>query len=244
MRNIIIAIIIMTGMLGTGMIVRDAYKSRVLGEETVRVTGGAEVSFSSDLAVWHGDFERSAGDLKTAYNLMKDDEKKIRSFLEKNGFTGSTISINPPTVNKEYSNEYGANGQMTSIFAGYRLSQSVSVESNNIDQIEKVSREASSLIESGVTLSSYTPSYYYTKLSDVKLSLLEKATAQANERAKVLAENSHTNLLRLKDANMGVFQILGKNSNEDYSEYGTFNTDSREKRATITVRAEYIIGTK
>lgn len=52
MRNILIAIIIMTGMLGTGMIVRDAYKSRVLGEETVRVTGGAEVSFSSDLAVW------------------------------------------------------------------------------------------------------------------------------------------------------------------------------------------------
>ena len=50
--NILIAIIIMTGILGTGMIVRDAYKSRVLGEETVRVTGGAEVSFSSDLAVW------------------------------------------------------------------------------------------------------------------------------------------------------------------------------------------------
>ncbi|MCB9805203.1 SIMPL domain-containing protein [Candidatus Peribacteria bacterium] len=150
---------------------------------------------------------------------MKDDEKKIRAFLEKNGFTGSTISLNPPTVNKEYNNEYGANGQMTSVFAGYRLSQSVSVESNNIDQIEKVSREASSLIESGVTLSSYTPSYYYTKLSDVKLSLLEKATAQANERAKVLAEKSHTNLLRLKDASMGVFQILGKNSNEDYSEY-------------------------
>ena len=79
---------------------------------------------------------------------MKDDEKKIRSFLEKNGFTGSTVSLNPPIVNKEYNNEYGTNGQMTSVFAGYRLSQTVSVESNNVDQIEKVSREASSLIDS------------------------------------------------------------------------------------------------
>ena len=81
MRNIFIAIIIMTWILGTGMIIRDAYKSRVLGEETVRVTGGAEVSFSSDLAVWKWDFERSAGDLKTAYNLMKDDEKKQREVV-------------------------------------------------------------------------------------------------------------------------------------------------------------------
>lgn len=116
MRNILIALIIMSGVLGSGAIIHDAYKSRILDEETVRVTGGAEVSFSSDLAVWRGDFERSAGDLKTVYNLMKDDEKKIRTFLEKNGFTGSSIHINPPTVNKEYSNEYGSNGQITSVF--------------------------------------------------------------------------------------------------------------------------------
>jgi hypothetical protein len=38
---------------------------------------------------------------------------------------------------------------------------------------------------------------------------------------------------------MGVFQITGKNSNEDYSYGGAFNTSSKEKTASITLKVEY-----
>jgi hypothetical protein len=40
---------------------------------------------------------------------------------------------------------------------------------------------------------------------------------------------------------MGVFQITGKNSNEDYSFGGSFNTNSREKTASITLKVDYSI---
>lgn len=45
----------------------------------------------------------------------------------------------------------------------------------------------------------------------------------------------------LKTADMGLFQITAKNSSEDYSWCGSFNTSSRRKTANITMRLEYKI---
>jgi hypothetical protein len=39
---------------------------------------------------------------------------------------------------------------------------------------------------------------------------------------------------------MGVFQITGKNADEDFSYGGAFNTTSREKTASITLRVDYL----
>ena len=38
---------------------------------------------------------------------------------------------------------------------------------------------------------------------------------------------------------MGIFQITGQNSNETYSWGGTFNTWSKEKTASITMKLDY-----
>ncbi|MFZ0490006.1 MAG: SIMPL domain-containing protein, partial [Salegentibacter sp.] len=46
---------------------------------------------------------------------------------------------------------------------------------------------------------------------------------------------------RLKSANMGVFQITGQNSGEDYSWSGTYNTADKLKTASITMRLDYKI---
>jgi hypothetical protein len=44
---------------------------------------------------------------------------------------------------------------------------------------------------------------------------------------------------RLISANMGIFQITGQNSTEDYSWGGTFNTSAKDKTASITMRLSY-----
>ena len=67
--------------------------------------------------------------------------------------------------------------------------------------------------------------------------------AQASENAKQRAENiaikSGSSLGKLKQADLGIFQITGKNDNEEYSSGGAFNTTSRQKTAQITVRTSY-----
>jgi hypothetical protein len=104
-----------------------------------------------------------------------------------------------------------------------------------------MSREITELLEMGIELNSNAPEYYYTKLNALKIDLLAKASADANKRAETIASNSGSSLGSIKKAQMGVFQITGKNSNEDYSFGGSFNTNSREKTASITLKVDYSI---
>ncbi|MFP5042426.1 SIMPL domain-containing protein [Parasediminibacterium sp. JCM 36343] len=218
----------------------NAYKYKFKSSEIISVTGIAEKNFTSDLIVWKASFERKTLLLKDAYTLIKKDEDEIRAYLKTKNVTPSETAFSSITITKEFSDNFDAKGnKINPTFTGYKLSEDVSVESQQIDKIEKVSREVTQLVENGIEINSYEPSYYYTKLSDLKIDLLAKASADAKKRAETIAENSGSSLGKIRSAAMGVFQITGQNSNEAYSEGGTFNTSSINKKATITIRIEY-----
>lgn len=224
------------------IIAGSAWKYRYKNAKTITVIGLSETAFSSDQIVWNGSFSRTNADLKTAYNALKEDEKIVRQYLANNGVADSQVVISSVDVQKNYSSQYDDNGRSSStIFSGYTLTQKVTVDSKDIPKIEKLSREITGLLEQGIELSSSSPSYYYQKLNELKIDLLAKAAADAKERAKTIAKNSSTSLGPLVKANMGIFQITGKNTDEDYSYGGVFNTSSKEKKATITVKVEYRI---
>ena len=69
--------------------------------------------------------------------------------------------------------------------------------------------------------------------------MISKATEDARLRAEKIADNSGGQLGELSSAKMGVFQILGQNSKESYSWGGTFNTSSKLKTASITMKLVY-----
>jgi hypothetical protein len=69
--------------------------------------------------------------------------------------------------------------------------------------------------------------------------MISKATEDARIRAEKIAFNSGGKLGDLISAKMGIFQITGQNSNEDYSWGGTFNTSSKKKTASITIKLKY-----
>jgi hypothetical protein len=56
-----------------------------------------------------------------------------------------------------------------------------------------------------------------------------------------MAENAGASLDKLRNADMGIFQITARNSGEDLSWGGTFNTSSKEKTARITIKASYFV---
>lgn len=69
--------------------------------------------------------------------------------------------------------------------------------------------------------------------------MLSKATEDARNRSDVIATNSKASLGSLIKANMGIFQITAQNGNEDYTYGGVFNTSSKNKTASVTVRLEF-----
>ena len=143
-------------------------------------------------------------------------------------------------IRKDFSYEYDAyGGQRNNVFTGYVLDQQLKIESKDVDKVEELSRSASELINMGIELVSFSPEYYYTKLAQLKIKMIESATKDAKTRAETIAKNAGGNLGRLKTADMGVFQITGQNSTEEYSWGGSFNTSSKKKTASITIRLKY-----
>ena len=242
MKNYLSVVIIAIAAIICFWVIGNAYKYKFKTAETISVTGLAEKDFVSDQIVWTGNYSRKMMDLKTAYALVKEDESKIRTYLKEKGVTDSELVFSAVSIDKDFITKYDADGkQLGSEFTGYNLKQNVTVDSKNIDKVEKISREITELIQSGIEFNSSSPSYYYTKLSELKLDLLAKASADAKQRAETIAKNSGSGLGKIKKASMGIFQITGKNTNEDYSYGGAFNTSSKNKTASITTKIDFAV---
>jgi uncharacterized protein len=242
MKNYISTTIIALAAIVCFWTLGNAYKYKYKATETINVTGLAEKDFVSDQIVWTGNYSRKMMDLKAAFTLLKEDESKIRTYLKEKGIEDNEMVFSAVNLNKDFDRKTDANGrEIGNEFTGYNLKQDVTVDSKNIDKVEKISREVTELIQSGIEFNSSSPSYYYTKLAELKLDLLAKASADAKQRAETIAKNSGSGLGKIKKANMGIFQITGKNSNEDYSYGGAFNTSAKNKTASITTKIEYAV---
>ena len=231
---IALAVVVAAWLLGR------AYTYKYRSQDTIVVTGLGETEFASDLIVWNGEIVYETQDVASGYAQLERNKQKVLEFITSRGVAAEQVVFKFVNVFKESEPVYNASGNYAGQrFTGYRLSQGFSIESSDVDKVENISREISALIAQGVSIEAYQPSYYYTKLDDVKLSLIERASADARARAEKIADNAGTAIGRVASAKMGVFQITGANSNEEFSAGGSFNTTSRQKKARITMRVEY-----
>lgn len=240
--NITSVSIVSVALIIVALVLKSAYQSRIQSNDLISVTGLGSKDFDSDLIVWSGTFSRVNKDLKKAYAEIDRDREMIKSYLVSKGISEKNIVFQSININREFDNKYDANYNLrTSTFIGYNLTQSVTIESQDVDKVEAVARSITELINQGIEFYSYRPQYFYTKLSELKLEMIEAATKDAYTRAKKIAENSGSKVHKLKKASMGVFQIVAQNSSEDFTWGGAFNTDSRKKTASITVKLDYLV---
>ena len=228
------AIIIAAIVLGNSFMNRNRVESQI------SVTGLGEKNFQSDLIVWEGSFSRENMVLKIASSELNSDKILIENYLVKNGVDKSSFVFSAINIREMTKQKYSQSGDVVGQeFAGYRLTQSIEITSKEIGKIEGISRKITELLNEGIQFNSENPRYYYTKLADLKIVLVSEATKDARQRAEKIAEESGSKIGKLISAQMGIIQITGQNSNEDYSWGGTYNTSSKEKTASITMKLTY-----
>ena len=215
---------------------------RTSGSGGLTATGSANCDFESDLIVWRGSFSREGTTTQEAYRSIKKDAEMVKNYLLENGVTEEEMVFSSVSISPNWETEYNENGdRLRDYIVGYNLYQNVSITSSDVDKIENISRDISGLIESNVQFTSEDPEYYYTKLDELKLQLIEEATQNAKDRIDLMAEGTGATIDELLNANLGVFQITAQNSNTEYSYGGYFDTSSRNKTASITVKLNYSI---
>lgn len=230
----IICISIMSGSL-------VSYK-KISGSGGLTATGSANCDFEADLIVWRGSFTASGQTTQEAYSIIKRDAELIKKYLLENGVTEDEMIFGSISISQRWRSEYNENGyEIDRILEGYDLYQQISVTSTDIDKVDNISRDVTKLIEANVEFTSDSPEYYYTKLDELKLQLIEEATQNAKDRIDIMSAGSGGRVGKLLDANLGVFQITAQNTSSEYSYGGAFDTTSRYKTASITVKLNYAV---
>lgn len=240
MKNNLTATIFGLAIVIAAYVLGYSFMNRNKTDGTISVTGLGNADFTSDLIVWEGSFSEENINLQQAYNDLEKDKKIISDYLFSKGITPEELVFNAVNSIKDTRGKYSSEGKyMGEEFLGYVLTQSIQINSNDVEKVETVSREITELLNKGIQFYSQAPRYYYTKLADLKIEMISKATEDARTRAEQIAVNSGGKLGKLISAKMGIFQITGQNSNEDYSWGGTYNTESKEKTASITMKLDY-----
>lgn len=210
------------------------------GDPSVSVVGLSERDITSDLMVWNITVKAQHLEQAQAYNQLKSSKEKVLAYLTAQGITPEEMELSSIDVTElnEYSYDASYVSRKTK-FLGYSLSLSITIRTSRVEETERVYSQISELLSQGVDMLVHSPQYYYTKLSELKMDMLQEAAQDARARASIIAEGSGAKVSALSSSSQGVFQVVGKNQQEEYSWGGTFNTSSKQKVASVTVRATF-----
>jgi hypothetical protein len=210
------------------------YKVR-LPVDTLSVTGSVREKVTSDSAKWSSSFSRTvpAEDLKEGYEMMQKDQDLVLSFFKDNGFNEGDILISPVFMKQLYMYDPDAPKEST-------LSQTVEIQSSDVEKITYMAKNTQTLINAGVIFSTQSLEYYCLKLPELRISLIPEAINDAKLRAQKIAEGSGKKIGTIKSAHLGVVQVLPVNSTE-VSGWGTYDTSTIEKEVMIPVTVTFTL---
>jgi len=203
-------------------------------KDALAVTGSAKTTVTSDQAKLVIALARTApGDaLAAGYTGIANDLSLTEALLKKDGVAAADIVEGPVSMNADY---YDQNNPSA---LRYELGQTVTLQSSDVNKLTEISKQVPSLAAQSVIASVSSLEYYYSKLPDLRISLLTQAVEDAKARAEKIAEGTGRRVGSVENASVGVVQVMSPNS-VDVSDYGSYDTSSIQKDVMVTVKASF-----
>jgi hypothetical protein len=209
---------------------------KVKNSQFITSKGSTRKNVKSDLVVWKGSFTTEAPTLLEAQKKLKADATKVGQFLISSSVTNFVFT--PINIEEIKSSLKDAAGWVQQRTTGYRLNQSVRVESVDVDRLAQL--DTTRLVEQDVLFTTEPPQFLYTKVAGEKVEMLADATKDARARAEQIAAQGGRGIANLHDAEMGVFQITPLHE-YDTSGGGENDTSSLDKTITAVVTATFLL---
>ena len=237
MLGMLAGLFLASGLVLSAMLATTTWL-KVKNSQFITVKGSARKDIMSDLVIWRGSFTAEAPALLDAQRKLKDDLAKVDQFLRARGVTNFVFTpISIGEIKASARDDTGWTQQKT---AGYRLTQTVRVESEDVERITRLDRESTGLVEEGVLFTTQPLEFIYTRAGEAKVEMLAEATKDARARAEQISAQGGCAIARLHSAEMGVFQITPRNEVRTSWE-GMNDTSSREKTITAVVTATFAL---
>ncbi|MDO8261076.1 MAG: SIMPL domain-containing protein [Candidatus Magasanikbacteria bacterium] len=232
--------IIPVSILGTALVVSALvfgafyYSAQsVVPGDALSVTGSTKTRVTSDQAKLTINFARVVfvDDLASGYRDIAKDLLLTKELLQNSGIAPTDIIEAPVSMYQNYDPTNSGKIQ-------YQLSQTITIQSNDVNKLTEISKNIPSLAEKGAVVSVGALEYYYSKLPDLRVSLLSEAVKDAKARAEKIAQGTDRHVGGVQSASSGVVQVMSPNS-IDVADYGSYDTSSIEKDVMVTVKASF-----
>jgi uncharacterized protein len=222
--------LVFAAMLGTSAWVK------IKNSQFITVKGSVQKNIESDLAIWSGSFEVEGATLLEAQREIQTNRAQVAKFLGDAGVTNGSFA--PITIEELKATKKSADGFIEQRTTGFHLTQTVSVESADVDRLDKL--DTTPLVEQGVVFTVGAPQFIYTKAGETKIEMLADATKDARARAEQIAQQGGRSIAQLHDADQGIFQITPVHSVATSWE-GQSDMSSRQKTMTAVVTATFLL---
>lgn len=229
---------ILAVVLALGLIVAVSVGTKNVTQRGIYMTGSAEEIVTADSATWSISINSKSPTLGGAYKQIQTQIPVVKKFLLDNGIEEKDISVEPSSY--WTSNKRLPNGNITDDIAAYNYTQNIKVKSNDVQKIKNLSTSIEALTEKGILINSQNPEYQYSKLADLKVKLLEKASQDAKQRANSTLKVNGNKTGRILSVKTGVFQITAPDSS-NVSDMGINDSFTIEKKVTAVVNVTYEI---
>lgn len=217
MKNLRIeSAILAVGLALLGVFVYNGINSLAKRDRVVSVRGLAEKEVQADRVIWPLAYKTVGDDLGSVYRDISSANKKIRTFLIKNGIKASDITNGAPQVNDLWTNEYRDNVNRQR----YNATSVTTVSSSDVAKVRALMTRTGELLSQGIAIApndyNYPIQFDFTSLNKIKPQMIEQATKNAREAAEKFAKDSESKLGKIKSAQQGLFSIEDRDSNTPY----------------------------
>lgn len=209
-RSLISAALVSLGLTLAGVFIGHGFARGRASDRYVEVKGLAEREVTADLALWPLRYVSTGDDLAATQAQITRNTRQVFAFLSRSGIDTSSVQLQALEVSDAFANRFpGERGGPR-----YVIQQTVMVRSSSPNVVLAASQRVSELVGAGVVLSSSGeygiggPTFIFTRLNQLKPSMVKEATANARAAAEQFAADSKSDLGAIRQANQGVFVIL------------------------------------
>ena len=204
--KLVTGLAIMTGLIVMGMFIMKGLRSIADRDQYVTVKGLAEREVLADKVVWPLPFKCVSNDMQELYNEIEKNNNIVVGFLKDGGITEDERIISAPAVTDRLAQSYVPDN----IKFRYQAEAVITVTSSQVEKVIDLMKKQVNLMKQGVIISNeynYNISFEYTSLNDIKPEMVEEATRNARAVAQKFAEDSGSNLGKIRQATQGQFSI-------------------------------------
>ena len=232
--TIIVSAVIIALALGVGLTqVGTGFATRA--GNGITVTGSAKTSAVADNAVWTLSVSLSSPTVGAAVKKVDSDVAALSSYLTQGGIAADALTLGAVST---YANEEYVNGNSTGRILSYRASRDVTVRTNDVQLVSKLSQGIGTLLETGINVNNYGPQYYISNLPELRPELMSEAMKDAKLRAESLTKAVGGSLGSLANVKAGPIQITTPDSTMT-ADYGAYDTSTINKTVSATVSVTF-----